>query len=167
MVDPNQAFAAVTVLFLMLAITIIVPVMAFRHRMQVIQEREDKAYAKGVRYFNHMNETEFEGRLLHLAVCVVKANDDLTGSVEQSNYAEGVLDAFLEFFKGNPEEGQVVLDNLHKARQMADELKKPSDVAEVKKFLIGATRKCEDHECSPSLSYMIGRINKEQENDSR
>lgn len=165
MVDPNQAFAAVTVLFLMLAIAIIVPVMTFRHRMRVIQEREDKAYAKGVRYFNYMNETEFEGRLMHLAVCVVKANDELSGNAEQSNHAEGVLDAFIEFFKGNPEEGQVVMDNLHKARQMADELKTPSDSESVKKLLVAATSKCEDHECGPSLSYMIGRINKEQEND--
>lgn len=165
MVDPNQAFAAVTVLFSMLAIAIIVPVMTFRHRMKVIQEREDKAYEKGVRYFNHMNETEFEGRLLHLSLCVVKANDELNGNAEQSNHAEGVLDAFLEFFKGNPEEGQVVLDNLHKARQMADELKTPSDLDNVKELLVDATRKCGDHECRPSLAYMIGRINKEQEND--
>lgn len=165
MVEATQTMTAMFVLLGLLAITILVPILTFRHRMKVQREREDKAYQKGVRYFNHMNETEFEGRLLHLAICVVKANDDLTGNLEQSNHAEGVLDAFLQFCQGNPEEGQAVLDNLQQARQQVDELKTPTDADSIKQLLINASSNCEDHECRPSLAYMIGRINKEQEND--
>lgn len=161
---------AIIVLLAMLAIAIIVPVMTSRRRMKVQREREDKAYQTGVRYFNYMNDTEFEckGRLLHLAICVVTANDDLAGNSEQSNHAEGVLDAFLEFFQGNPEEGQAVLDNLQQARQQVDEVKTKTktDSDGIKQLLIKASHSSEDHECRPSLSYMIGRINKEQENDS-
>ena len=164
----TQTTTALIVLFVLLAITILVPVMTFRRRMKVQREREEKAYQTGVRYFNYMNDTEFEckGRLLNLAICVVTANDDLAGNLEQSNHAEGVLDAFLEFFQGNPEEGQAVLDNLQQARQQVDEVKTKTktDSDGIKQLLINASSNCE-HECKPSLSYMIGRINKEQEND--
>ena len=145
MVETTQTMTAMFVLLGLLAITILVPVLTFRHRMKVQREREDKAYQKGVRYFNHMNETEFEGRLFHLAICVVKANDDITGNLEQSNHAKGVLDAFLEFCQGNPEEGQAVLDNLQQARQQVDELKTPTDADSIKQLLINASSNCEDH----------------------
>lgn len=164
MVETTQTMTAVFVLLGMLAIAILVPVLTFRHRTKVQREREDKAYAKGVRYFNHTNETDFEGRLHHLAVCVVKANDDLNGNLEQSNHAAGVLDAFLEFCQGNPADGQAVLDLLPQARQQVDELETKTDSDSIKQLLINASSNCE-HECKPSLSYMIGRINKEQEND--
>lgn len=122
-------------------------------------------YEDGVNYFEYVKSSGVDNLPFHLALCMVTANDNLHRGTEKGSYACGVLDALLEFFQENTEDGHAVLDNLPQARQQVDEMNTPSSAGRVKHLLIKASSNSGAHGCEPAISYMIGRINKEQEND--